>query len=93
MAHCSPIYTRDARRVIKSLHALLFSVVFRLEIIKTMSNFFRSVILLSPDDLSKCLYLSLNKVAPAWEGIELGVGDRIVTKSIVEATGEVNIGK
>ncbi|GAV09176.1 hypothetical protein RvY_18763-2 [Ramazzottius varieornatus] len=59
----------------------------RLEIIKTMTNFFRSVMLLSPEDLPKCLYLSLNKVAPAWEGIELGVGDRIVTKSIVAATG------
>ena len=43
--------------------------------------------ILSPDDLAKCLYLSLNKVAPAWEAIELNVGPSVIEKSIAEATG------
>ncbi|XP_055334441.1 DNA ligase 1-like [Paramacrobiotus metropolitanus] len=60
----------------------------RLTIIRTMRNFFRSVILLSPDDLVRCLYLSLNKIAPSWEGLELGVGDSIVMKAIADATGK-----
>ncbi|OWA53661.1 DNA ligase 1 [Hypsibius exemplaris] len=59
----------------------------RLAIIKTACNFFRSVILLSPEDLPKCLYLSLNKIAPAWEGIELGVGPTIIEKAVAETTG------
>ncbi|CAI8024697.1 DNA ligase 1 [Geodia barretti] len=34
----------------------------RLKIIATLTNFFRSVIALSPDELVKCVYLCLNKV-------------------------------
>ena len=34
----------------------------RLKITSILSNFFRSVIVLSPDDLLPCVYLCLNKV-------------------------------
>ena len=34
----------------------------RLKIIATLTNFFRSVIALSPEELVKCVYLCLNKV-------------------------------
>ena len=37
-------------------------VMCRLKIIATLTNFFRSVIALSPDELVKCVYLCLNKV-------------------------------
>ncbi|XP_044184001.1 DNA ligase 1-like isoform X2 [Acropora millepora] len=59
----------------------------RLKITSTLSNFFRSVIVLSPDDLLPCVYLCLNKLAPAYEGMELGVGDNVLMKAVAESTG------
>lgn len=44
----------------------------RLKIVETLCNFFRSVIVLSPSDLLPCVYLTLNKLAPAYESLELG---------------------
>lgn len=40
----------------------------RLKTIEILANFFRSVIVLTPDDLLHCVYLCLNKVAPSFEG-------------------------
>ncbi|XP_028395470.1 DNA ligase 1-like [Dendronephthya gigantea] len=59
----------------------------RLKITSTLCNLFRSVIALTPDDLLPTLYLCLNKLAPAYEGIELGIGDGVLIKVIAEATG------
>ncbi|KAF6025173.1 LIG1 [Bugula neritina] len=58
-----------------------------LKIVEMLSNFFRSVIILSPNDLLQCIYLCLNKTAPAYEGVELGIGDAILIKALAEATG------
>lgn len=52
-----------------------------------LSNFFRSVIVLTPDDLLCSVYLCLNKLAPAYEGIELGIGDTVLMRAIAQATG------
>lgn len=52
-----------------------------------LSNFFRSVIVLSPKDLLPSMYLCLNKVAPAFEGIELGVAETNIMKAIAQTTG------
>lgn len=41
----------------------------RLKIIEILSNYFRSVIVLTPEDLLPSVYLCLNKLAPAYEGI------------------------
>lgn len=59
----------------------------RLKMIEILSNFLQSVIHLSPSDLHRCLYLMLNQLAPAYEGIDLGVGDSIIIKAICQATG------
>jgi DNA ligase 1 len=59
----------------------------RLEIIRILSNFFRSVVCLSPDDLIHCVYLCVNKLAPEYEGIELGIGETIIMKAIGDSTG------
>ena len=40
----------------------------RLKIIEILSNYFRSVIVLTPEDLLPSVYLCLNKLAPAYEG-------------------------
>ncbi|XP_065065737.1 LOW QUALITY PROTEIN: DNA ligase 1-like [Rhopilema esculentum] len=60
----------------------------RLKITSTLCNFFRSVIILTPDDLLPSVYLCLNKVAPAYEGIELGIGETILMKAVASSTGK-----
>ena len=65
--------------------------VFRYTSLKTMeilSNLLRSVMVLTPDDLVRVLYLCLNKLAPAYEGVELGIGETILMKAIAQATGK-----
>eukprot|EP00760_Papus_ankaliazontas_P012426 PhM_4_TR15288/c0_g1_i1/m.14738/K10747/LIG1; DNA ligase 1 len=57
----------------------------RLETTIRLANCFWSVLHRSPKDLLACVYLSLNKLAPDQEGVELGVGDATLTKSIAEA--------
>lgn len=59
----------------------------RLKMIEILSNFLQSVIYLSPLELSKCIYLMLNQLGPAYEGLELGLGDSILMKAICLATG------
>ena len=59
----------------------------RLKIIEILSNFFRSVIALSPEELLSAVYLSLNQLAPAYVGLELGIGESLLMKAIAQATG------
>ncbi|KAL6426983.1 hypothetical protein ACFW04_009289 [Cataglyphis niger] len=59
----------------------------RLKIVEILSNYFRSVIVLSPMDLLPSVYLCLNQLAPAYEGIELGVADTNLMKAIAQCTG------
>ncbi|KAL1141010.1 hypothetical protein AAG570_000936 [Ranatra chinensis] len=59
----------------------------RLKIIEVLSNYFRSVIVLSPDDLLPSVYLCLNKLGPAYKGIELGIAETSLMKAIAQSTG------
>ncbi|XP_074873873.1 DNA ligase 1 isoform X2 [Carettochelys insculpta] len=59
----------------------------RLKNIETLSNLFRSVIALSPSDILPCIYLCLNRLGPAYKGLELGIGETILMKAIAQATG------
>ncbi|CAF0926802.1 unnamed protein product, partial [Didymodactylos carnosus] len=59
----------------------------RLEIIRILTNFYRSVLCLSKHDLLYCVYLCLNKLAPEYYGLELGIGDTIIMKAIGQSTG------
>ncbi|CAN8002400.1 unnamed protein product, partial [Ixodes hexagonus] len=63
------------------------SISARLKMVEVLRNFFRSVMALSPDDLVLAVYLCLNKLAPDYQGVELGVGESLLVKALAEATG------
>lgn len=59
----------------------------RLKMIEILSNYLSSVMILSPEDAAPSVYLCLNKLAPDYEGLELGVGESLILKALAEATG------
>ena len=59
----------------------------RLKTIEVLSNYLRSVMVQTPADLQPSVYMTLNRLAPAWEGIELGIGDSLLIKAIANSTG------
>jgi hypothetical protein len=52
-----------------------------------MTTLFRQLLEKSPKDLLPTVYLSSNSVAPAYQCVELGVGDAILIKAVGEASG------
>lgn len=63
------------------------AVPSRLRMMEILSNYLTSVLILSPKDTAASVYLCLNKLAPDYEGIELGVGETLILKAVAEATG------
>ena len=59
----------------------------RLEITAIVTKALRAVIETTPEDLLPVIYLCVNKMASAHEGIELGLGDMVLKKALAEATG------
>ncbi|ERN19827.1 hypothetical protein AMTR_s00064p00190330 [Amborella trichopoda] len=47
----------------------------------------RTVIATTPDDLIHVVYLAANKIAPAHEGVELGIGDASIIKALALSYG------
>jgi len=62
----------------------------RLKTIEILSNYFRSCIYQTPGDLLPSVYMTLGRLAPAWEGVELGIGDTILMKAIGISCGRSN---
>jgi DNA ligase-1 len=56
----------------------------RLEKESLFCRLFKSVILTKPDDLHYIVYLASNSLGPAYEGLELGIGDSLLVKAICE---------
>ncbi|KAK9728439.1 DNA ligase N terminus [Popillia japonica] len=59
----------------------------RLKIIDILSNYFRSVMVLTPEDLLPSIYLCLNRLGPTYEGLELGIAATNLMKAIAQSTG------
>lgn len=59
----------------------------RLEIMAHCSLFLHQVMRLTPDDLLPTVLLMINKLAPDYAGIELGIGESLIMKAIGETTG------
>lgn len=59
----------------------------RLIIMEHCSLFLRQVMRLTPDELLPTVLLMINKLAPDYAGIELGIGESLIMKAIGETTG------
>ncbi|OTA98932.1 hypothetical protein M426DRAFT_325592 [Hypoxylon sp. CI-4A] len=59
----------------------------RLIITEHCSLFLRQVLRLTPEDFLPTVLLMINKLAPDYAGIELGIGESLIMKAIGETTG------
>ncbi|KAK2708527.1 hypothetical protein QYM36_014211, partial [Artemia franciscana] len=59
----------------------------RLKSIEIVANFLRSLVVLSPDDIVPALRMCINQLAPAYTGLELGLGDGALMKAVAQTTG------
>ncbi|KAI1263970.1 ATP-dependent DNA ligase [Xylariaceae sp. FL1019] len=59
----------------------------RLQITEHCSLFLRQVLRLTPGDFLSTVLLMINKLAPDYAGVELGIGESLIMKAIGETTG------
>ncbi|KAI8524139.1 hypothetical protein RHMOL_Rhmol13G0126700 [Rhododendron molle] len=87
----SAAFWKDGERVPFLFLAKAFDAIDkesgRIAITEIVCNLLRTVIETTPDDLVAVVYLLGNKVAPAHEGVELGIGDASIIKALAEACG------
>lgn len=81
------IFFRVPYRALARTFEEIENISARLKIIELLSNLFRSVIVLTPEDLLPSIYLCLNKLAPAYEGLELGIAETNLMKAVCQSTG------
>lgn len=72
--------------VAKALHAVS-EESSRIAMTQIVCNLLRTVMETTPDDLLAVMYLFANRIAPAHEGLELGIGEASIIKALGEACG------
>ncbi|KAI4304706.1 hypothetical protein MLD38_040180 [Melastoma candidum] len=63
----------------------------RIVITDIVCNVLRTIMEMTPDDVVATVYLLANRVAPAHEGVELGIGDSSIIKALAEACGRTEV--
>src|SRR5271170_7403042 len=63
------------------------STTKRLEILSHLTKFYRTIIEITPENLLQTVYLTINRIAPDYEGLELGIGESLLVKAIAESSG------
>ncbi|XP_031400677.1 DNA ligase 1-like isoform X2 [Punica granatum] len=63
----------------------------RIVITDIVCNALRTVMNTTPDDLLAIVYLLANRIGPAHEGLELGIGDASIIKALAEACGRTEV--
>jgi len=63
---------------------VLLKTTAKLKIGDLLTNMFRSLLALSPEDLRAAVYLTVNKLAPEYEGVEQNLGPSTVKNAIAE---------
>ena len=63
------------------------STAKRLRIGGALANMFRAVMLHAPQHLEAAAYLTVGKLAPEYEGVELQVGGATVVAAVEACTG------
>jgi DNA ligase-1 len=79
----SPVKYEDLVTVFEKIEA----ISGRLEIQGLMTVLLRRILRDAPEDIYHAVYLASNSIAPAYECLELGIGDSILQKAIGEAYG------
>lgn len=65
------------------------SVSGRLDKEDIFCKLFKAVIKTTPSDLVPIVYLSSNTLCPAYDGLELGIGDSLLVKAICEGKSQL----
>ncbi|OWZ72366.1 hypothetical protein AYX14_02217 [Cryptococcus neoformans] len=73
--------------ILVSVYVQLSSTKSRLAIVRILTNFLHLLMHASPSDLTSCLYLLSNHLAPSYIDCDLGIGSSILSKSIQEVSG------
>lgn len=79
----SPVLYADLVKSLEDIEA----ISGRLDIQAILTKLLRRVLQYSPQDIYAVVYLASNSVAPAYECVELGIGDSLLIKAISEAYG------
>ncbi|KDE04709.1 hypothetical protein MVLG_04848 [Microbotryum lychnidis-dioicae p1A1 Lamole] len=66
---------------------LIAGTTKRLEITAMLTKFLINVIEKTPSNLLRTVYLCINRLAPDYESIELGIGESLLLKAICQSTG------
>lgn len=64
----------------------LLKTTAKLKIGDLLTNMFRSLLALSPEDLRAAVYLTVNKLAPDYEGVDQNLGPSTVRAAIAEVS-------
>ncbi|KAH8056706.1 DNA ligase [Aureococcus anophagefferens] len=79
---------RAACAAIAAVFEKIEATTKRLEIQGHVRDLLGQVMRHAPGDLTACVFLLCNKVAPAFENLEMGIGDSLLMKAVAHAFGK-----